>query len=67
LTSYLLQRQPERFRWKARAGGDEDAVRDTEDIGIINRALGFVFGEPCLFRPADNADDSESFGILPRF
>src|ERR1700730_710181 len=66
LPYYRLQRQPERFRWKARADGDEEAVTDTEDIGIINSALGFVFGETRLFRPANNADDSESFGILPR-
>ena len=40
---------------------------NTEDIRIINRALGFVFREPRLFHPADNADDGECFGILSRF
>ena len=67
LASHLLQRQPERFRWKARADGDEDAVVEMEGVGIINRALGFVFGEPRLFRPANNADHSERVGIFPRF
>ena len=67
MPNYLLQRQPERFRWKAGADDDEEAVIDTEGIWIIDRALGFVFGEPRLFHAADNADDGECFGILARF
>ena len=63
----FCERQAERFRRKARADGDEEAVADAEGVGIVNRALGFVFGEPGLFHAADNADDGERLASFPCF
>jgi len=51
LPYYLLQRQPKRFRWKARADGDEDAVTYTEGIGIISRAWASSSVSPACFTP----------------
>jgi len=66
LPDHLLQRQPERFGGRLVRTVTKTLSSKRRYIGIINRTLGFVFGEPRLFHSADNANDRECFRILSR-
>ena len=59
LPNQFLECQPERIRSKAGARDNEKGAVGAKGVRIVDRALGCLVGQSCLFHRTDDTDDGE--------